>query len=493
MNQELPVIAIVGRPNVGKSALFNRIVGRRVSIVHEQAGVTRDRIMAPVVKEGREFLLVDTGGLGVIPREQKKVDMWDSLIRQQVEAVMEDAQFLIWVVDVQHGATQLETEIAEYLRQSQIPVVIAANKADNYDLERQAEGDFAHLGVPVIIPTSCLHNIGIGELIEQGLANIPIVNSENRPDGEPERTFNLAIVGRPNVGKSSLVNCLLGDERVVVSEVAGTTRDAVDVPFLLKEGGEELPVTLIDTAGLRKKSRIGDVVEYFSVMRSQNAIRRADLVIQVVDASEPGTSQDRHIARLIAEEHKACVVVVNKWDLAKGGTTKNKLREKLHSYMPFITHTPLVTISAKEKHNIQAIPEAIMLVKRGMDVKVPTSVLNRFLQDTIMRTPPPAIGGKFFKLFYATMLESHPPCFSLFVNNPKLCPSHYKTYLENQIRQAFYAEAGLPIRLILKARRRDEETDQGNRRAIGGIMKRKLDEKRDVSRRTHRQKGYRKK
>jgi GTP-binding protein len=488
----MPVIAIVGRPNVGKSALFNKLVGRRISIVHEQSGVTRDRVAAPVLRDNRRFLLIDTGGLGVMPQQTKNVEMFDRLIRCQVEAVMEEAGVLLWVVDAQTGPTDLDAEVAAFLRQTGLPVSLVINKSDNKNLYEESEAAFAKFGFSSVFSTSCTHNAGIRELLNHCLEFGREVTAEENTIEQNEGGLRLAVVGRPNVGKSSLVNGLLGEERVLVSDVAGTTRDAIDVPIKIQEDGQNVPLTFIDTAGFRKKSRIGSVVEYFSVMRSQNAIKRCDIVLLVLDATEPGSAQDRHIIRLIQEERKPCIVIVNKWDLLRNTKLKD-FEEKVKGFIPFISYAPMVTISAKTGEKIDEVFEAVLKMRSQMHTSIPTSMLNQFLQDTIARTPPPAINGKFFKMMYATMAEADTPRFIVFVNNPKLCTPQYRTFLEKQLRGAFFAGSGLPIQLIMRARRRPEEGQQGNRRAISGIMRQKIEKKQASSRHNERRKGYRKK
>jgi len=486
---QLPVIAIVGRPNVGKSALFNRIVGRRVSIVHEQAGVTRDRITAPVVLGGCHALLVDTGGLGVLPKE-KKVPLFDGLIREQVDTVVKDASCLIWVVDAQAGVTELDTVIGDYLRQASCPVVLAANKADNQTMRDNALGEFAELGFEHLVPTSCMHSFGIDDVVARCLDDLPIAEIAQSAEDTPP--LQIAVVGRPNVGKSSLINGLLSENRVIVSEVAGTTRDAVDVPFAIDDNGEQLPATLIDTAGLRKKTRCDTVVEYFSILRTQNAIRRSDIVIMLTDAMDPGTAQDRRIARIISDERKPCIVVANKWDMMPGEMRLDDFHELVKGMLPFISFAPVVCLSALKCQNLDTLLRAIVAVRRQMEVTVPTAILNQFLQDTVARTPPPSVGRKFLKLFYATMVGTAPPHFRLFVNDQKICAPHYRQFLENRIRNVFFSDVGLPIRLDIVNRPRGERQNDGKRQAVAGVMRKKAEARKAVDRRRGRKKGYRK-
>ena len=316
----LPLVAIVGRPNVGKSALFNSIIGRRIAIVHEQSGVTRDRITAPGQHAGRYFTLVDTGGLGIGLRETHNIGVFDGLVRDQVAKIVEEATALIWVVDCQAGVTAQDEEVAAFLRSAARPVVIAANKADNDVVAAAAAGEFSRLGFADICPTSCTHRRGIGELLDQVCRHLP----EAPAAPAAEAALKLAVVGRPNVGKSSLVNRIFGAERVIVSEIAGTTRDAIDVPVTIRDGESEVPLLLIDTAGLRRRRQIDTVVDFFSMTRTEQAIRRSDAVLFLLDATELATAQDCNIARLILDAGKPCILVVNKWDLASGTGLKQR-------------------------------------------------------------------------------------------------------------------------------------------------------------------------
>ncbi len=351
--QSLPVIAIVGRPNVGKSALFNAIVRRRISIVHEQSGVTRDSVAAEASYQGRHFMLVDTGGLGTLNGE-KNVDLFDGMIREQVTDVLKDASALIWVVNCQDGITPQDLEVGAFFRKSGKPMVICANKADNRELEQLAEGTFAKLGVAHIFPTTCTHSHGIDALVKHITSQIP-----ERPeaDAEAEKPLRIAVVGRPNVGKSSLVNRLVGENRMMVSNVAGTTRDAVDLPVTLKNGDTEMDVVLVDTAGLRRQGQISTVVEFFSANRTEQAIRNCDLVLFVLDGMEPCTTQERRIGRIIDDARKPCIMLANKWDLvtAEGHDQPKLFVEFVRHAMPFMSHAPVLHISAASGYNFGKI------------------------------------------------------------------------------------------------------------------------------------------
>ncbi len=452
----LPIIAIVGRPNVGKSALFNRIVGRRVAIVHEESGVTRDRIAANADFDGRHFMVVDTGGLGSYS-DESKVGLFDGLIRQQVEAVLAEATKLILVVDAQVGITPLDAEIAKFLHRRGHDVIVAANKADNDNFAEEATTAFARLGFEAVVPVTCTHGIGLDDLLETVLKDLPVVG-EPPPRATP---LKIAVVGRPNVGKSSLVNCLLGQDRVMVSEIAGTTRDAIDVPCVFAAGTRSLPSLLIDTAGLRAKSKVDTLVEVFSVMRAQNAIRRADLVLFVIDAAMLPTAQDRKIAHLIGAAHKCCLIVANKWDLVPRGTTHREFETNLRREMPFMEYAPVLPVSALQRQQLPELHERVLDLHEKMQAKLPTSLINQVLQDLAARTPPPAIGGRMFKLFYATTTHMAPPHVVLFVNHRELGTPAYVQYLESHLRETFYPEGGIPVHITL--RDRPKSGDEGAR------------------------------
>lgn len=485
-----PVIAIVGRPNVGKSALFNCIMGKRISIVHEQSGVTRDRIVANGVHFGRRFTLVDTGGLGTHIKE-RNVDLFDGMIREQVMEVVGDAQVLVWVLNCQEGITPQDEEVGAFLRKTGKPVVIAANKADNVELRSQVVGQFSQLGYKDIVPTSCTHTTGASDVLDAVFKYIPETPDEEE-DKEKVR-LKIAVVGRPNVGKSSLVNRFLGENRVMVSDIAGTTRDAVDVPVDLKWNDEEIPVTLIDTAGMRRKKQIDTVVEFFSLSRSETAIKRCDIVLFMLDATDPCTTQERRIGRVIVDARKACVILANKWDLAsKNGMKEGDLVALIRERMPYMSHAPVHVISAINGYHFRSIVGHLSHVREQMDVSVPTAVFNQFLQDTLQRTPPPSTGLKRFKIFYGTMKSKNPPHFVLFVNRESLCPANYLQFLTNQIRDAFFPEAGMPVILELRQRKTVEESTE-TRKAAVGAKRQKEEDYQAERRRINRARGWRSK
>ncbi len=461
-HKKLPVAAIVGRPNVGKSSLFNAIIGSRLSIVHEMPGVTRDRVIAPASHRGRDFELVDTGGLGMRFGETRNLDMWDERIAGQVESALQDADVLIFVTNVQAGLLPLDEEVAQKLRACNLPVIVVANKADNPELAKSAL-EMTVMGFGDASPVSCLHRAGIGDLLDRVVAALPAPASVEKTedesdgveaDGEKEADnapVKIAVIGRPNVGKSSLVNALLGEERVMVSEIAGTTRDAIDSDFQIKYRDGIRPAVLIDTAGLRKKGKVHDAVEMFSVMRAQSAISRADLIVFVTEASIDGvTAQDRRIAGMIEDSGKACVIAVNKIDLCPDQPAK-ELVKQIRFSLPNMNYAPLVTLSASKRRNLGQLLDQIAQVMEQLKVRIPTSVVNQVLADAFERTTPPVVGNAPLKFYYASQVGTAPPRFLLFVNDKKYCADHYIGYLVNAVRQAFDF-TGLPIVLELRSR-----------------------------------------
>lgn len=448
----IPTIAIVGRPNVGKSSLFNVIIGRRLSIVHEESGVTRDRLTAPVAWHGKHFLLVDTGGLGTITGESRNVSHWDIGIREQVDAAIEGADILLFVVNVQEGLVPLDEEVASRLRDSGKKVFLIVNKSDNPAFEAQAV-EFSVLGYDLIYPVSSLHRRGFGNLLQAMLEDVPVKNMRH----DSKEPFKIALIGRPNVGKSSLANCLIGQDRVMVSDVAGTTRDSVDIDFELEYHGEKLPAALIDTAGMRKKSKVNSVVELFSMMRTKEAIDRAELILFLVEADPEGvTAQDRRIAGMISESGKACVIVANKYDNCRT-IHKDDLMDELRYTLPGMTYAPVVFASALTKYNMDQLLDQIAEVMEQLEVQIPTSVVNRVVNDAILANSPPVVGRAPFKVYYSTMIGNQPPRFVLFVNNPKLCAPNYLAYLKNYLRKVFDF-TGLPISVFLRERPKKVES-----------------------------------
>lgn len=456
--EALPTVAIVGRPNVGKSALFNRLVGRRQAIVHESEGVTRDRVTSVANHEGKRFLAVDTGGLGVY-KDETGVDLFNHLIREQLLVAVETADRVILVVDAQAGMMPLDQEVAALLREHNKSVILAANKADNQHLEEGVLNEFGRLGFRPMVPISCLHDTHIDRLLDFATEGFPAM-----PAGEAAEPLKVAIIGRPNVGKSSIVNYLLGEKRVIVSEVAGTTRDAIDVPLILQHEGKDLPVTLIDTAGIRARGKIRLAVEHFSVARSEAAIRRADVVVVVLDATSAGTGQDKKICQLVMDAGKACIMLANKWDLASQSMKQKELQEKIDDEMPFMTFARVMTCCATSGYNLKQLFPALLELSKQLDAKLPTSVVNKVLHDAMQRLPPQGTGHGTLKVYYALHEGNRPPKFILFVNRKKAAVANYLSYLENQIRRAFGME-GMPIAIELRERRADVGQGAPNRRS----------------------------
>jgi len=487
------LIAIVGRPNVGKSALFNRIVGRRIAIVHDQPGVTRDRISAEAEWHGRPFTLVDTGGIGLLRRE-KSTDVIIKAAVEQVGIAIEAAHVIILVVNVQEGVVPLDREVAMRLRKSGKPVLVAVNKVDTSKAEPQAT-EFVQLGFEKIFPVTAIHGEGIEDLVEAAVALLPADSPESTvqspqsaaqgPDGEAtedrglrtrDSALKLAIVGRPNVGKSSIINALTKSERVIVSPIPGTTRDAVDVPFEVETEGVRQKYILIDTAGMRKTRRVNDTVEFFSVQRSEDSIARCDIAVFVLDAESGILEQDKKIADRIVENHKACIVVINKWDLFEQATReareeeivrrkKGQRREGNESPLTmlgefgkwvqeklfFLDYAPVIFTSAKSGLHLDRLLEAVRYVAAQLQQRIPTAVLNRTLQDAVERRQPVSDVGHRLKFFYATQVRESPPTFLLFVNRDELFSNQYKKYLAGELRRAFGYE-GCPIVLVPKPR-----------------------------------------
>lgn len=468
------MIAIVGRPNVGKSALFNRIVGRRIAIVHDLPGVTRDRITAEAEWKGRAFTLIDTGGIGLLRRE-KAEDVIVNAALEQVGLAIESADVIIFVVNVQEGVVPLDREVAERLRRSGKPVLVAANKVDTQKVEDES-AEFARLGFEKIFPVSAIHSKGIEALVSAAVASLPTDYLDPKPKPDLSHALKLAIVGRPNVGKSSIINALTRSERVVVSPIPGTTRDAVDVPFEVETDGIRESYVLIDTAGMRKARRVNESIEFFSVKRAEDSIARSDIVVLVLDADGGITEQDKKIGGKIIEEKKACIVVVNKWDLVdeavrkareeeiarrnqkkrrEGGeaplTTLGEFGQWVQEHLFFLDYAPVIFTSAKSGFNLDRLLEAVRFVAAQMKQKIPTSILNRTLHDAVEQRQPVTSAGHRLKFFYATQVKQAPPTFLLFVNRHGLFSDQYKKYLADQLRKAFGYE-GCPIVLIPRER-----------------------------------------
>jgi len=450
MDSKFPTVAIVGRPNVGKSSLFNAILKRRLAIVHHESGVTRDRIAASTHWDGRHFQIIDTGGLGVLKGAKKNIGMWDMEIKEQVEVAIEISELLVFVTDVTDGVSSLDMDIAGRLRQSGKKVIVVVNKSDNPELEEEA-ANFAKLGFAVVIPVSCVHRRGVTAVLDEIVEKIDWETAV--PPVEP--ALRIAVIGRPNVGKSSIVNRLLGEKRVMVSDIPGTTRDSIDTDFELKCKDETIHAALIDTAGLRQKKKADTAVEIFSIIRAEEAVKRAQVVLFVVEATtETGvTAQDKRIADMISKSGKACIILANKWDLCRKSHKPEDVFKEIRYALTFMDYAPVIFISAADGHNFQKIPAMLSEIMENMRMKIPTSLLNRIVGDAVKKNSPTSVGSHnhYFKIYYATMIGNEPPEFVFFVNDPKICTANYVSYLNNCLRKSL-GLVGLPIRIKFRPR-----------------------------------------
>ena len=432
-----PLVAIVGRPNVGKSMLFNKLTGKRLSIVEDTPGVTRDRLYAQAEWRGRTFDLVDTGGI-----EPGTDDQILSFMREQAEIAIASATVIIFVCDIRTGMTAADQEVAGMLQRSRKPVVLAVNKMDSTGHTDPDMYEFYNLGLGDPYPVSAVHGHGTGDLLDACFEFFPSENQEEEGDD----VVKVAIIGKPNVGKSSLVNRILGQERVIVSDVAGTTRDAVD-SYLKKDGQTYL---IIDTAGMRKKSKVDDRVEKFSVLRATMAIERSDVCIIMIDAQEGVTEQDTKVAGLAHEAGKACIIVVNKWDaIEKDGKTMQRMEEDVRRDLSYMTYAPVLFISALTGQRVDRLFSLIDNVVNQAAMRIPTGVLNQVLGDAQARVQPPTDKGKRLKIYYMTQIGVKPPHFVIFCNDAKLFHFSYQRYLENQIRATF-GLTGTPVRITIR-------------------------------------------
>ena len=432
-----PLVAIVGRPNVGKSLLFNRLVGQRLSIVEDTPGVTRDRLYAPCEWAGRTFDMVDTGGIE--PNTDSEIL---AFMREQAQIAIDAATVILFVTDIRTGVTAADEEVATMLLKAGKPVVLAVNKADSIGHTDPAVYEFYSLGLGDPIPCSAMHGHGTYELLDACLKYFP----QEEESEEEEDRIKVAVIGKPNVGKSSLVNKILGEKRVIVSDVAGTTRDAVDSE-LENQYGKYL---LIDTAGIRRKSKVEERVERFSVMRAQLAIERADVCLILIDARDGVTEQDTKIAGLAHEAGKASIVIVNKWDLVEKETgTMEKMRKDIMRDLSFMSYAPILFISALTGQRIDRIFELINFVNDQTNMRITTGMLNDVLADAQMRVQPPTDKGRRLKIYYMTQTGVRPPSFVIFCNKRELFHFSYQRYLENQIRAVFGLE-GTPIRMVIR-------------------------------------------
>ncbi len=454
-----PLVALVGRPNVGKSSLFNRLVEMRKAVVSDIPGTTRDRIMDEADWRGTVFDVVDTGGLEIYqPNEDKETDsplevgsrFFTREIRSQAMAAISEADVIVLVVDTLQGVTAADEEVAEVLRRTDKPVILAANKADN-PARREDAFEFYGLGMGEVFAVSALHGTGTGDLLDAIVEALPF-RAEEDVDAEDE-SLKIAIVGRPNVGKSSLLNKLLGQERAIVSPVAGTTRDAIDTPLTWNE----MPVTLIDTAGIRRRGRIDPGIEKYSVIRAHKAIGRADVVLLLIDATDGVTQQDMHIAGFVLEEMKSVVVVVNKWDaIEKDAHTMHQYMEQVRSDLKFMPFVPVLFISALTGQRIHQVVEAAVQVQEERMVRIPTSALNKIIREAMLRHSPHTKQPRPLKVFMAQQVRVDPPTFLLHINDRRLLHFTYLRYLENQIRRV-YPFTGTPIRFSVRMRSKKEK------------------------------------
>ena len=432
-----PLVAIVGRPNVGKSMLFNKLVGRRLSIVEDTPGVTRDRLYAEAEWRGRTFDLVDTGGIE--PDTDSEILLF---MRKQAEIAIQNAAVIIFLCDIKTGLTASDQEVANMLLRSRKPVVLAVNKCDQVGPTNPDIYEFYNLGLGDPIPVSAVHGHGTGDLLDACIQYFP---EEEAEEGEND-VIKVAVIGKPNVGKSSLINRILGEERVIVSDMAGTTRDAVDSYFENEQG----KYLFIDTAGMRKKSKVDDRVEKFSVLRATMAIERSDVCLIMIDANEGVTEQDTKVAGLAHEAGKACIIVVNKWDaVEKDDKTMDRMRADIRRDLSYMTYAPILFISALTGQRVSRLFELINYVSDQASLRITTGMLNSLLADATARVQPPTDKGRRLKIFYMTQVGIRPPHFVCFCNDAQLFHFSYQRYLENQIRNTFGLE-GTPVRLTIR-------------------------------------------
>ncbi|MCL2022743.1 MAG: ribosome biogenesis GTPase Der [Oscillospiraceae bacterium] len=435
----MQTVAIVGRPNVGKSTLFNKLVGTRLAIVDDTPGVTRDRLYGVCEWLNRRFLLVDTGGIEPFAGDEMLISM-----REQAQIAIESASVIVMVTDIKSGVVATDTEVAQLLQKSGKPIILAVNKCDGVGDTPNEFYEFYNLSLGDPIPVSSVHGHGTGDLLDAILEHLP---NENGGDDE-EDILRVAVIGKPNAGKSSLVNALCGEERRIVSAVAGTTRDAADTRINTPQG----EFIFIDTAGLRRKSRIADSIEKYSVLRAQMAIERAQVAVIMIDATEGFTEQDSKVAGLAHESGKGCVIAVNKWDaVEKDGKTMDRLRKELMGDFAFMSYAPIIFISAKEKTRLDRLLELIKFVDSQNAMRIPTGRLNEILAAATARVQPPTDKGKRLKIFYMTQASTRPPTFVCFVNKADLFHYSYQRYLDNQIREVFGLE-GTPTRWVVRER-----------------------------------------
>jgi len=432
-----PVVAVVGRPNVGKSTLFNKLIGQRLSIVEDTPGVTRDRIFAECEWCGRKFMLADTGGI-----EPKTDDVILAQMRDQAQLAIDQADVIVLVTDLRAGVTANDQSVASMLQKSGKPVVLCVNKCDTPGAPPAEFYEFYNLGLGDPIAVSSVHGMGTGDLLDAVLEHLPDAEEEE----EERDTIKVAVIGKPNAGKSSLINCIAGEERSIVSNIAGTTRDAIDTHIRNKHGD----FIFIDTAGLRRKSKVDDAIEKYSVLRAQMAVERADVCVILIDATEGFTEQDSKVAGLAHEKGKACIIAVNKWDaVEKDDKTMDKMRKQLMVDFSFMPYAPFIFISAKTGQRVERLYELIQFVSEQNSMRIKTGMLNDVLAQATARVQPPTDKGKRLRIYYVTQAATNPPTFVFFVNRAELFHFSYQRYLENQFRDTFGLE-GTPVRFIIR-------------------------------------------
>ena len=432
-----PTVAIIGKPNVGKSTFFNYIVGSRISIVEDSPGVTRDRVYAETNWRGRTFTIVDTAGI-----EPESEDIIISQMREQAKIAIDIADVIIFLTDVKQGVTAVDKEIAIMLKKSQKPVVLVCNKADNMSKDKNDIYEFYNLGIGEPYPVSAANALGIGDVLDAIYEKFP----EKKDDENDEDRIKVAVIGKPNVGKSSLINKILGENRTIVSSIAGTTRDAIDTKYENKHG----KYVLIDTAGIRRKSKITESIEKFSIMRTLLAIERSDVCLMLIDALEGVTEQDAKIAGEAHEAGKGIIIVVNKWDEYEKETgTLEKYKKEIYNKLSYLSYAPVIFISAKTGQRVDKLFDIINHVAEQNAMRIPTATLNQVINEAIAIVQPPTDKGKRLKIFYGTQASTKPPTFVIFVNNKELFHFSYERYLVNQIRKEFGLE-GTPIRVIVR-------------------------------------------
>lgn len=432
-----PIVAIIGKPNVGKSTFFNYLAGSRISIVEDTPGVTRDRVYAETNWRGRNFTLIDTGGI-----EPESEDIILSQMREQANLAIEMADVIIFLTDIKQGVTAADQEIALMLKKSGKPIVLVCNKADNYEKAKQDIYEFYNLGIGDPYPISAANALGIGDVLDAIYEHFP----EKDADEDDEEVIKVAVIGKPNVGKSSLINKILGENRTIVSDIAGTTRDAIDSYFENDKG----KYVLIDTAGIRKKNKVNERIEKYSVIRSLLAIERADVCLMMIDANEGVTEQDTKIAGEAHETGKGVIIVVNKWDeIEKETGTLEKYKKEVYAKLAYLSYAPIIFISAKTGQRVDKLFDMINDVAKQNAMRISTSVLNQVINEAIAIVQPPTDKGKRLKILYGTQASTKPPTFVIFVNNKDLFHFSYERYLVNQIRKEFGLQ-GTPIRIIVR-------------------------------------------